>query len=73
MDALISVGTYVHDTAQQRIGRIISVSGRRVRLSPLGIGRPWEADAGVVRVVDWGDVLWAVQELAAKVRAGGLR
>jgi hypothetical protein len=61
------VGRVARDTSAQRIGLVLSVEGRRVRLRSLATGRVWEADPSVIRTVT------AREELSMRLAAANAR
>ncbi|SFC00718.1 hypothetical protein [Streptomyces aidingensis] len=47
----LTVGLVVRDTARDRLGEVVDLGERRVRLRPVDGGREWEADPGRVVVL----------------------
>ncbi|MCX5201315.1 hypothetical protein OG897_07585 [Streptomyces sp. NBC_00237] len=44
-----SLGSYVVDLTNGRVGRVVAKVGRLLRLTPAGAGREWNVDQGDVR------------------------
>ncbi|MER5468390.1 hypothetical protein [Streptomyces sp. NPDC002685] len=64
-----SVGATVHDTARDRVGRVMGHIGPYVRLRPLVGGVEWDADPNRLRPLTPSDVLSAlVAEANARSR-----
>ncbi len=43
------LGSYVMDLTSGRVGRVVAMVGRLLRLTPAGGGRDWNVDQGEVR------------------------
>ncbi|MEU6271761.1 hypothetical protein ABZ871_04955 [Streptomyces populi] len=65
------VGAIVHDTARDRVGRVMDHVGPYVQLRPLAGGLEWDADPGLLRPLTPAESLSArVAEANARSRRG---
>ncbi|WP_406472617.1 hypothetical protein [Streptomyces sp. NBC_01615] len=68
-DGIPSVGATVHDTARDRVGRVMGQVGPYVQLRPLAGGIEWDADPNHLRLLTPAEVLSAlVAEANARSR-----
>ncbi|WP_329304492.1 hypothetical protein OG410_30770 [Streptomyces sp. NBC_00659] len=68
-DGVPAVGATVHDTARDRVGRVMGHSGPYVRLRPLAGGVEWDADPDRLRHLTPAELLSAlVAEANARSR-----
>ncbi|MFE4540522.1 hypothetical protein ACFRKB_36575 [Streptomyces scopuliridis] len=57
---LPGVGESVHDTARDRVGRVIGNEGPYIQLRPLAGGREWDADPDHLRTLTPAELLSAL-------------
>ncbi|WP_405915900.1 hypothetical protein [Streptomyces sp. NBC_00728] len=68
-DGIPSVGATVHDTARDRVGRVMGHIGPYVQLRPLAGGIEWDADPNHLRPLTPAELLSArVAEANARSR-----
>lgn len=68
-DAAPAVGDVVHDTARERVGRVIGRTGPYLQLRPLAGGLEWDAEPGSLRLLTDAELLSArVAEANARSR-----
>ncbi|MGW1615620.1 hypothetical protein ACWCQZ_40465 [Streptomyces sp. NPDC002285] len=67
--AAATIGAAVHDSARDRVGRVMGHVGQYVQLRPLSGGREWDADPGRLRLLTPAELLSAlVAEANARSR-----
>ncbi|MEU9669499.1 hypothetical protein AB0J81_35880 [Streptomyces bobili] len=72
VDGIPAVGEAVHDSACDRVGRVMGHVGPYVQLRPLAGGREWDADPGRLRPLTQDELLSAlVAEVNARSRQPG--
>ncbi|MGV9558539.1 hypothetical protein [Streptomyces sp. NPDC003401] len=65
-----AVGEAVRDVGRDRVGRVMGHQGPYVQVRPLGGGREWDADPGLLRTLTRDELLSA---LVAEANARGRR
>ncbi|MFI0087213.1 hypothetical protein [Streptomyces bobili] len=72
VDGIPTVGEAVHDSARDRVGRVMGHAGPYVQLRPLAGGREWDADPRHLRPLTQDELLSAlVAEVNAPSRQAG--
>ncbi|WP_405831959.1 hypothetical protein [Streptomyces sp. NBC_01176] len=71
-NAVPGVGVAVHDTARDRVGRVMGHEGPYLQVRPLGGGVEWDAEPGHLRPLSQDELLSAlVAEANARSRRSG--
>jgi len=59
-DGIPTVGEAVHDSAQDRVGRVMGHEGPYIQLRPLAGGREWDAEPDALRPLTPAELLSAL-------------
>lgn len=61
---VVTTGKVVHDTARDRVGRVMGHEGPYIQLRPLAGGREWDAAPDHIRVLTSHELLSALLAVA---------